>query len=94
MIRRFRAKRKDRNHDEVAAWLVSDGCTVEHTYDVGRGFPDLVVRTPRGTVFLVEVKAPGLDGDLTPDEVSMAARWGTSYRVVSSELQAAALAAS
>lgn len=95
-IRRFRAKRPDGNQGEIVEVLRALGCLVEVTSDVGRGFPDLVVRTRRGTVLLIEVKdcrQPLGKRKLTPDELQFAARWGTSYVVVSSDADARRVAA-
>lgn len=68
--------------------------TVEDTSDVGRGFPDLVVKTRAGTVLLVEVKdgqAPPSRQRLTPDEAAFANRWQSSYVIVSSVDEAIAV---
>lgn len=90
-----RARRVDANQGQIVAALRTAGCVVEITSDVGRGFPDLVVRTPRGTALLVEVKdgsKPPSARALTNDERAVALRWGTAYRVVETELAARALA--
>lgn len=85
-----RAGRTDGNQTPVVRRLRDRGCVVAVTSGVGHGFPDLIVRTPRGTLFLVEVK----DGDapLTPDELLFQATWGASYVVVRSDADARRLA--
>jgi len=88
-------RRVDRNHGQIRDALRALGCVVEDTSDVGRGFPDLVVRTRAGTVLLVEVKdgeAPPSRQRLSPDEAAMANRWGSSYAIVSSVDEAVAAA--
>lgn len=90
------ARRTDANQIALVRVLRREGCEVAVTSGVGRGFPDLVVRTPRGSVFLVELKdgsKPAGARRLTPDELAFSHRWCESYRVVESELQACALAA-
>ena len=97
MIRRNRAKRIDGNQGEIVKFLRKAGCVVEITSDVGRGFPDLVVRTPKGTIYLTELKDGSLPPSgkaLTENERAVAVRWGTSYRVVYDLDGAAALTAS
>jgi len=77
----------DANHGQIRDALRALGCVVEDTSDVGRGFPDLVVRTRAGTVLLVEVKdgaSPPSRQRLTPDEAALANRWQDSYVIVSS----------
>lgn len=90
-----RARRTDSNHAEVRDFLRKAGCVVEDTSDVGRGFPDLLVKTPKGAVLLVEIKdgsKPPSRRFLTEDERAVAVRWGESYRVVYDLAGAAALA--
>lgn len=91
----MRGARRDANHAEVREILREEGCEVEDTGDAGNGFPDLVVKTPRGTVILVEIKdgkKPPSARKLTDKEQKLAARWGSSYVVVEDELQARAVA--
>jgi hypothetical protein len=91
-----RAGRTDGNQARVVAKLRELGCLVWITSAVGHGAPDLVIRTPRGTVLLVEVKdgtAPLRQRQLTPDELLFSADWGASYVVVSSDADARRVAA-
>lgn len=90
-----RARRTDRNHAVIRDVLRSLCPAVCDLSDVGRGVPDLLIRTIRRSVFLVEVK----NGELSPSrrklteaEAKMAALWGDSYRVVESVDDAIALA--
>jgi hypothetical protein len=79
-------RRVDRNHSEIRAVLRSLCPAVEDLSDVGRGVPDLLVRTRAGTVLLVEVKdgeAPPSRQRLTPDEAAFANRWTSAYVIVS-----------
>lgn len=89
------AKRVDSNQRAIVQCLRDMACVVEVLSDVGRGVADLIVKTPRGTVLWVECK----DGDkppsarrLTLDEQAFAARWGSSYVVVTSVEDAARVA--
>jgi len=95
-VRRNRPRRQDANHAQIRDTLRDLCIAVEDTSDVGRGFPDLIVKTRKGTVLLVEVKdgeAPPSRRALTPDEEAFAGRWLSSYVVVSSVGEAIALAA-
>jgi len=90
-----RARHTDANHSQIRDLLRQLGCVVADTSDVGRGFPDLLVKTRLGRVFLVEVKNPDrpkgrrkLDGQ----QAEVAALWGESYRVIETEADAIALA--
>lgn len=53
--------------------LRAAGRTVEILSDVGRGVPDLLVLSPRGQVYLLEVKRPG--EKLTPTEEEWHRKW-------------------
>jgi hypothetical protein len=91
-----RAGHTDGNQQRTVALLRSLGCVVAVTSGVGDGFPDLVVRTPRGTVLLVEVKdgaQPLGKRKLRPAQLLFAAEWGASYVVVSSDADAHRVAA-
>jgi hypothetical protein len=87
--------RIDANQPEVVDALRKAGCLVSITSDFGGGFPDLLVKTPKGRVWMVEVK----DGSaipsrqrLTDKEKAWQAKWGDTYVVVTSINQAIALA--
>ena len=87
-----RARRTDSNQGDIVKFLRQAGCVVEVTSDVGRGFPDLLVKTPKGRVMLIEIKDGTLSESrtrLTPQEHAMALKWGESYRVVYDKLDAA-----
>ncbi len=79
------------NQTHVVRLLRGLGCLVWITSAVGNGGPDLVVRTPRGLLILVEVK----DGDepLTLPEQWFQADWASAYVVVRSDDDARRLAA-
>ncbi len=90
-----RARRTDANHAAIRNLLRALCHAVEDLSDVGRGLPDLLVKTTRGSVFLVEVK----DGSkspskrkLTEHEIEMARKWQSSYMIVESEDDAIKLA--
>lgn len=88
--------RTDGNQQRIVDLLRSLGCVVWVTSGMGHGAPDLVIRTRRGTVHLLELKdgdAPLAQRKLTPDELMFAARWGASYVVVSSDADAHRVAA-
>jgi hypothetical protein len=55
---RLRA-RVDQNQREIVLALRKAGCAVYCTHQVGHGFPDLLVRTPRPELKQLEVKEPG-----------------------------------
>jgi len=90
-----RARRVDANHAQIRGVLRALCPVVEDLSDVGRGMPDLLLKTARGSVYLVEVKdgrRPPSERKLSPAEEATAVRWGASYRVVLSEDEAIALA--
>lgn len=63
-----RARRVDKAQPAMVDSLRSiPGIQVDVLSDVGGGFPDLAV-SGRGRTILVEVKNPGQEDDLTPDE--------------------------
>lgn len=82
--------RTDAIQKDVVRELRKLGCVVEVTSRLGGGFPDLVIKTPKGTVYLVELK----DGPkpLGEAQVTFGRRWGASYVVVRSVREAIALA--
>lgn len=82
-----RAAKKDRNHEAIARHLVSLGYRVAETYQLGNGFPDLVVggvdrRTGLRRVWLVEVKMPG-EG-LTTHEARFHQAWQGDVHIIES----------
>lgn len=90
-----RARKTDANHAQIRNLLRALCCVVEDLSDVGRGVPDLLVRTPRRSIFVVEVKdgaKPPSQQRLSDDEQAFARRWGDSYVVVKNEAEAVALA--
>ena len=56
----FYARKKDKNHNEIADGLRGDGHYVVDTHKQGEGFPDVLV-IPSGCQFpcLLEIKMPG-----------------------------------
>ena len=67
-----RAARKDLNHNEVADVYRAHGWSVAETYQLGNGFPDLVVAKD-GVTRLIEIK--DRRGTLTMAELTFAAQW-------------------
>lgn len=60
-----RAAKKDLNHNEIVFELRLRGMIVAETYQLGGGFPDILVKV--GDKFVpIEIKGEG--GKLTPDE--------------------------
>ena len=57
----MRARRVDKNQQEIVKALIAIGCTVADTSRSGEGFPDLVVGY-RGQNYLIEIK----DGNKSP----------------------------
>ena len=79
----------------MVQWLRNLCCVVEVISDVGRGLPDLLVKTPRGRIALAEVKDPNQPlskQKLTPLELEVQRRWGDSYVVLKTHDDAIALA--
>lgn len=90
-----RRARTDGNHSAIRKALREEGCVVEDTSDVGRGFPDLLIRTPAGTVLLVEIKnpeQPRCRRKLRSQQEAVALRWKASYVVIETEAAARAVA--
>jgi len=91
-----RARRVDSNQAAIVALLRALGCVVEVTSDVGRGFPDLVVKTKRGRVLLIEVKdgsKPPSARKLTADEHALSRRWVGHFAIVATDEDARWVAA-
>ena len=77
---RNRFAQRDGNHEDFTRALMGCGLSVFDTSAVKDGFPDIVVggyshRTGRNETILVEIKAHGKLGDLTPAEVDFHDRW-------------------
>ena len=54
----MRAKKKDTNHNEIAAELESLGCWVSDTSTMGNGFPDMLCYNyATGLSFFIEAKS-------------------------------------
>lgn len=86
----MRAKRKDANHNEVAAALEAAGWSVHDTSGLGFGFPDLLVGRPSFNC-VIEIK----DGDkppsarqLTEAEQRFRNNWSGPYLLVESAEEA------
>jgi len=80
VLMRYAAKRDATEADIVDA-LEKFGCVVVRLSQ--DGIPDLLVRTPDGTVSVVECKAPG--GTFTPAQLKFAQRWGPVPKLRSQE---------
>jgi hypothetical protein len=75
-------KRADTNQPAIVTAMRQTGYTVHHTYELGKGFPDLLVSGGRlgDRNVLVEVK--GERGTLTPQEEAFFREWpGEKYVV-------------
>lgn len=68
-----RASRTDATQAAIVDALRRVGCQVKDTSGVGYGFPDLVIRSPRGKIILMEVKTAR--GRLTPQQVAWHCYW-------------------
>jgi hypothetical protein len=74
-----RASRVDANQREIVQALRDVGALVQHTHELGRGCPDLLVAF-RGHLYWMEIKTP--TGTLTADEREWHRDWaGTVYVV-------------
>lgn len=61
-----KAKRVDKNQKEIVEQLRKLGYNVEHTYMIGKGFPDVVISFDYLFTLPIEIKSKG--GKLTKDE--------------------------
>jgi hypothetical protein len=84
-----RAARKDTNQDALVKVAKRYGCSVAYTFQLGSGFPDLVVGIDGMFNLLIEAKRPG--GYLTPDEAQFRDGWKGQYDAVYTPEQLAAL---
>lgn len=75
--------RRDGNHDDIRDGLRDCGWSVHDMGNAADGFPDLIVGAAGINVFL-EVKVPGKEKKLTPDQVKWHAAWQGQKDVVSS----------
>ena len=78
-----RAARTDANQAEIVKALRQAHISVLVLSDVGKGVPDLLVAY-QGESTLPEVKRPGHERDLTPDQVEFHATWRGRAKVVTS----------
>lgn len=78
-----RRGRRDRNHAPIRDALRRLGWSVVDMGGHGKGVPDLLVGAA-GVNITLEVKYPGDEDDLTPDEVKWHAAWQGQRAVVSS----------
>ena len=75
-----RAARVDVTQEAIVDALLAVGCKVQTLAPLGMGVPDLLVRTPLGSLWLMEVKSPG--GELTPAQKKWHKWWGGGIGVV------------
>lgn len=81
------ACRIDENQPDIIKGLRKAGATVEPTYMVGAGFPDLVVGY-MGMTLLMEVKLPVKSSQLNPKQVKWHEAWDGQVCVVRTPEQA------
>lgn len=83
-----RAAKVDSNQPEIVEYLRSLGCSVWHTHQLGKGFPDIAVGFG-GVTMLAELKdgsKPISAQKLTPDEEKFRITWkGCVYLIRSEE---------
>lgn len=82
----MRAKRVDRNQNEIVKALRSLGCSVFITSMVGKGFPDIVVGL-RGNSYLFELKNgknAKSSQKLTQYEIKFKQYWKGHYEIITS----------
>ena len=90
-----RARRQDGNHRAIRRVLEQYGCDVLDVSGLAGLGCDLVVWTPRGEAFAVEIKDGALKPSarmLTDSETALALRMPRHFRVIGSEAEAVALA--
>jgi hypothetical protein len=75
----------DQNQPAIVQAMRSVGAKVEHSHQIGGGFPDLIVWA-KGRTFLVEVKMPG--EKLNKQQVEFVAAWPGELHVVHNEAEA------
>ena len=80
-----RAAKVDQNQPAIVQAMRSVGAKVEHSHQIGGGFPDLIVWA-NGRTFLVEVKMPG--EKLNKQQVEFVAAWPGELHVVHNEAEA------
>lgn len=86
-----RAARTDANHEQIVTALRAVGAKVQSLAAVGDGVPDLLVKTPCGTLFLMELKdgsKPPSHRRLTDDQIEWIDSWGGGVHVVLSPTEA------
>ena len=83
-----RAAKADINQPEIVQHLRDLGATVTPLHMVGRGCPDILVGF-RGDTVLMEIKTPGKNDILTPDQVKWHSEWkGGKVYIVRSAAEA------
>lgn len=75
-----RARRKDANQSEIERVFKDAGCSVLDMSRLGDGVPDLLIGTPQGACFLVEVKTK--NGKITEKQAKFAWGWKTQVFLV------------
>jgi len=85
-----RARRIDNNQAVIIEALERAGCRVIDTSGVGKGYPDLTVIRPDGSVCLVEVKSDE-DAAIKPAQLELMLHLvNSNYRIFTTPEQAAA----
>jgi hypothetical protein len=74
-----RAAKVDQNQPAIVEAMRSVGAKVEHTHQIGGGFPDLIVWA-KGRTFLAEIKMPG-EG-LNKQQAEFFASWPGEIHIV------------
>lgn len=78
-MRRGRGRRVDANHEVIVEAFRRCGWSVQSLAEIGNGCPDLLVARNWQTL-VVEVKGP--KGQITMDQMTWAANWKGSMRLV------------
>lgn len=87
----MRNAKVDANQVEIVKALRQVGCSVVSLASVGKGVPDLLVSSPSGFLFLMEIKdgnKPPSARKLTKDQVEFHAKWNSEIAIVLNAEQA------
>ena len=87
--------RTDANQHAVVDALLGAGCSVQTLAAVGAGCPDLLVASPSGVMFLIEVKMPGTVDRHDPTrqkQIKWAKHWQGPVHVIETADEALILA--
>ena len=74
------AAKVDANQPDIVADLRKVGCQVLSLARLGKGCPDILVRSPSGGLYLFEIKTP--EGELNPKQREFYFLWWGNVNVI------------